>query len=88
MRDVRRESEPFDRLTELCNEMSHVLEREENADVQAIIMLNDGVNGGIESFGMTDDQEMTAAIIIHLKAIFAASGKRLTILTDDRIYTP
>lgn len=85
MKDVRKEGVPFDRLTNLCQEMSTVLDREENRDIRAIIMLHDGERGGIEHYRIKDDNELVSVVLIHLKAIFAAYGKSISILTDNHM---
>jgi len=88
MEDVRFGTEPFDRLTELCAEMGKVLDKPENADVKAIIMLHDGEQGGIQSLRLDDESELVSVMLVHLKAIFASHGKTITILTGDYTFSP
>jgi hypothetical protein len=71
-------NEPSDRLTELCDEMGKVLDRPENADVKCVIMLHDDDVGGLVIKGAYEDATDAAVdILMHLRAIFQASGKEL-----------
>lgn len=77
--EVTRSLEPHDRLTHLCAEMTTVLDRPENGDVRAIVMLNTDDRGGIQTHGYTDDTEAMAELFVHMQAIFRAAGKELDI---------
>lgn len=74
---VRRENEPFDRLTHLAAQMTALLNGPENEDVRAIVMLDDPNYRGLTLHGWEDDTEAMAAMFMHLRAIFRANGKDL-----------
>lgn len=71
-------SEPVDRLTGLCAEMTEPLDREENGDVKAIVFLQDGERSGIVMHGYEDQVEGMADLFVHMKAIFQGMGRDLT----------
>ena len=73
--NVQKGNIPFDRLTGLCKEMTDVLDTGENADVKAIIFLQDGHNGGIQTHGYEEENEALVDLFIHMKALFNAQGK-------------
>lgn len=77
--------EPFDRLTELCAEMQPVLDRAENSDIKAIIMLHDDTNGGIQTYRIENMAETVSMLLLHLQAIFAAHGQSITVMTNSGI---
>lgn len=79
MVDERRSSEPHDRLTRICAEMTYALEQhpEYSDDVKAIVMLQDNDRGGLQLHGYDDDTEALVDLFMHLKAIFASQGKTL-----------
>lgn len=85
MSGVRRTNEPHDRLTHLCDEMVQPLNRDENADVKAVVMLQDGDKGGIVMHGYEDATEGMTDLFIHLGAIFESQGKQLMLLNEDGI---
>ena len=76
---------PFDRLTELADEMEKPLDRPENDDVKGIIFLHDAEKGGIAMSGYDDAMEGVADLMIHLKAIFEANGKSFGVMTDQGV---
>jgi hypothetical protein len=77
----RRSDRPHDRLTQLCAEMTDLLDAKGAAvaDVKAVIMLDDGERGGIVLHGYDDDTDAMVDLFVHLKAIFEANGKQLLI---------
>lgn len=82
MSEPTRSHEPHTRLTHLCAEMTKVLDREENADVKAIILLNDAENGGAQIHGYEEGNDTQAVVdmFLHLQAIMRANGKDLEII--------
>lgn len=84
-RPTRSEGEPHDRLTQLCAEMTAVLDAkgEEVADVRGIVMLYDGQRGGVVLHGYDDDIEAMTDLFMHLKAIFEANGKSLLLIPAE-----
>jgi hypothetical protein len=72
--------EPHDRLTELCAQMTEVLNEPENNDIKAIVFLNDDNRGGIQTHGYDDPMEATADLFVHMRAIFRALGKELELI--------
>lgn len=87
--DVRSAKEPFDRLTVLCRTMTDALEEalavedEENrgkpelSKIKTIVFLEDDQKAGIQIFGYDSSTEAMAALFVHMKAIFQASGRDL-----------
>jgi hypothetical protein len=78
--EVTTSSTPRDRLTRLCKEMTTVLDKPENSDVRAIVMLNTDERGGIQLHGYEDQTKAMAEMFIHLQAIFRSVGKELTFI--------
>ena len=74
---------PFDRLTELADEMKQLAHTKENADVQGIIALSSEGEGGIVVFGFKDNLEAVGQLVMHIKAILQAEGKQFGVMTDD-----
>jgi hypothetical protein len=68
---------PVDRLTHLCAEMTVPCERPENADIKAIVFLNDRQRGGIVLHGYDSEAEAMAELFVHMKAVFNSIGKDL-----------
>jgi hypothetical protein len=81
--EVHMSTEPTTRLTHLCGEMIEPLERDENSDVKAIVMLQDGDMGGITMAGYEDGNEGIADLFVHLSALFEAHGKHLMLMSED-----
>ena len=73
--DVQKGNAPFDRLTGLCKQMTVPLDAEENRDVKAIVFLQDGENGGIQTHGYEGETDAIVDLFIHMKALFNAQGK-------------
>lgn len=81
--DIHEAPIPFDRLTELANEMQKVAEDPENADVKGIIFLSDATHGGIVMFGYDDTTSAMAHLLMHMKAVFQSQGKSFGVMTDQ-----
>lgn len=83
--DVNRSEEPTERLTRLCDAMLDALHRhpEYSDDVQAIIFLDDGNQGGMAHEGYGDDIEAVAAMFMHITALLKAAGKGIQIFMLD-----
>lgn len=85
--DLKADSEPVDRLTELCKVMSEALmeaiELPDEADIHGIIMLNVGEQGGIQMFGYDDTVSGIADLLIHMNAMFKSAGKKFGVMTDE-----
>ena len=58
---------------------------EYTSEVRCIVFLDDGKRGGLQLHGYDNDTEAMADLLVHLRAIFAANGKTLEIVTvpDD-----
>jgi hypothetical protein len=81
MNDVRRTDEPHDRLTRLCAVMTDALDADpERGDEKCIVFITDGKLNGIVLHGYEDDTEPMVDLLLHLRAIFKANGKELTIV--------
>jgi hypothetical protein len=83
--ETRKADEPFDRLTELCAEMTAAIDRPENSDVKVIVFLNDEEHAGIQTHGYDDTMDAVTDLFIHMKAMFNASGKDLVFIPVGRI---
>lgn len=83
---VRTEGQPHDRLTRLCAAMMSALEAdpEYRDGDKAIIMLDDGVKGGLVLSGYDNDTQAMVDLLCHLRAIFEVNGKRLMVLPLGR----
>ena len=81
--DIHQAPIPFDRLTELANEMQELAQTAENADVKGIICLSTEDQGGIVMFGFEDTSEGIAQLLMHVKAVFQSEGKDLGVMTDQ-----
>jgi len=75
--DVTTSDQPFNRLTKLAAQMTELLDAPENADVKAIVFLNDSEGGGIQLSGYDDQIEAMAELFVHMKAVFNSMGKDL-----------
>ena len=85
MDDVQRqEGKPFNRLTEISEDMLDAIAHHKN--VKAIVMLTEGEDNGIGLSGWEDDAEAIAYIFIHLQAIMRANGKELRVMTEDGVF--
>lgn len=82
MTEPRREREPTDRLTRICDQMTVTFDQhpEHQPSDKCIVFLDDGERGGLVLHGYDDDTEAMADLLMHLKAIFAANGKRLEMM--------
>lgn len=72
--------EPHNRLTRMCDAMATTLdEHPENPEknVKAIILVNDEENNGIVMHGYDEAGDAMVDLLLHMKAIFAANGKRV-----------
>jgi hypothetical protein len=90
MANAQRTEDPHDRLTRIGDRMTDALKAdpEHQAGDKAIVMLmNDGDghgHGGITLAGYDDDTSAMADLLIHLKAIFEANGKKFMIMPAGR----
>jgi hypothetical protein len=77
--EVRRTTEPHDRLTRICDSMTKQfdLHPEHRTGDKCIVFLDDGHRGGINIHGYDDDLEAIVDLFIHLKAMFQATGRDL-----------
>ena len=80
--DIHEAPIPFDRLTELANEMQLLAQNPENEDVRGIIFLSDADHGGIVMFGFEDTATAMAQLLMHIKAVFQSQGKSFGVMTD------
>lgn len=80
MDDLRRtEGNPHDRLTEVCDAMIQVLDREATPEeeIKCVIFLQGPDRGGMVLHGYDDDIEAVVDLFMHMRAIFRANGKEL-----------
>jgi len=52
---------------------------------RAIIFLDDGQRGGIQTHGYPNTADAIADLLVHLKALFEANGTTLSIIPIDTI---
>jgi len=78
---------PHDRLTRIGNDILTNLENhpESLPDDKCIVMMHNGIHGGIALHGYDDETHAVADMLVHLQAIFEAVGKELQIIAmpDD-----
>jgi hypothetical protein len=82
----RSDDQPVNRLTRIGDRMTDALQADpeyQDGD-KAIVMLNHGAGGGITLAGYDDDTSAMADLLIHLKAIFEANGKKFVIMPLGR----
>ena len=79
MSDAQISDEPQDRLTRICDEMSKVFHDhpEHRPEDKCVVFLNNGERGGLVLVDYDDHSEAMADLLMHLRAVFQASGKRL-----------
>lgn len=84
--DVHSAGEPHSRLTYLCDAMidTFVSHPCHQSDDMAIILTLDSEFGGIVLHNFDDEETAMTALILHLKAMFAAHGKELIIAPIGR----
>lgn len=78
----RTEEKPHDRLTRICDQMTETFEAhpEHRATDKCIVFLDDGERGGLVLYGYDDDAEAMTNLLMHLRAMFQASGKTLDLM--------
>ncbi len=78
---TRSEGKPHDRLTQIGNSaLDHIRNDPEYQDERVIVMLQNDEKGGIAIGGYESDSEAMTDMFMHLKAIFEANGKTLSIV--------
>lgn len=67
--------------------MTDALEQHPEASGQekAVLMLQDGKRGGIVLHGYDDDSQAMVDLLMHLGAIFQASGKQLRLMDENGV---
>ena len=78
---VEQSNEPIDPLTELCAQMTSVLDEPENEGVKAIVFLTKDTRSGIQLAGYEETSEAMADLFIHMKAMFQSMGKDLQFIS-------
>lgn len=81
--DITESSEPFDRLTKLCDTMQKSIDSPENDDVRGIIFLHDAEKGGIVMMNYDDVNMGIGDLLVHLKALFNSQGKGFGVMTEQ-----
>jgi hypothetical protein len=76
---------PQDRLTRIGNTMLTAFNDhdEKRAADQAIVFLKDETKGGIALAGYDDDRDAIMDLVVHLRALFRASGLDLHFVPVD-----
>jgi len=78
--EKRSEDVPHNRITRLANVALDAVQRDEGYDGEKVIVFLDGQDmGGIGMSGYDDDTEAMVNLFMHLRAIFAANGKELSL---------
>lgn len=85
IKDVRQSPIPYDRLTEIADEMQKVCMTPDREDVRGIIFLEDSERGGVVMFGYNDTSSGMAALLVHMKAVFQSMGKSFGVMTDQGV---
>jgi len=76
--DVHSSDQPFDRLTQLADDITHALDHEPG--VKGMVFLTDGDRSGIKMSGYEDPIEGAVDLFMHMKAMFNAAGKDLSFI--------
>jgi hypothetical protein len=86
MSQATRSHQPHDRLTRITERVISTIEAdpEYREGDHAIVFMDDGNRGGIGMHGYESDTEAMADLLLHLKAIFEANGKTLTLVPFER----
>jgi hypothetical protein len=85
MSDATLNSEPVDRLTRVCDQMTKTFDMhpETRSTDRCMVFLDDGKRGGIVLHGYDDQYEAMTDLLVHLMAMFRASGKKMDIMFMD-----
>jgi Asp/Glu/hydantoin racemase len=80
--DVRRTSQPHDRLTRICAAMTDTFNAhpEHAPSDRCMVFITDRQRNGLVLEGYDDDTEAMVDLLMHLQAIFRANGKDLDII--------
>lgn len=79
--ETRSEGTPHDRATRLANIALDVLQSHPDYEGERVMVFLDGKErGAIGMSGYDDDVEALVNLFMHLRAIFAAQGKELTLM--------
>lgn len=81
----RRTEEPHNRLTRICDAMTGTFDQhpEHQPDDKCIVFLNTNDQGGLVIYGYDDDMDAMTNLLMHLRAVFAANGKRFDLMFID-----
>ena len=83
--DPQLSNTPKDRLTRICDQMTKTFDMhpEHRPKDRCMVFLDDGKVGGIVLHGYDDEKEAMADLLMHLQAMFKASGTRLDLMFMD-----
>jgi hypothetical protein len=84
LRNQQIRSEPFNRLTEIANDLGAVLEAhpDHHAGDQAIILIEDEGDVGTMLFGYTDVADVITTILHLLQSVLKSVGKNMQLQFD------
>jgi hypothetical protein len=79
------EDGPIDRLTRICDDVTKAFDAhpEHHDGDKCIVFLDDGERGGLVIHGYDDTQEALVDLLMHMKAMFQANGKRMDLVFMD-----
>jgi len=79
---TRTEGAPHDRLTRICDAMARTFDEhpERHEGDKCMVFIDDGTRGGIVLNGYDNDTDGMAALLTHLRAIFAANGTQMDLM--------
>lgn len=78
----RTDGKPHSRLTRICEAMTDAMDAhpETQPKDKAIVFLDDGHVGGIQTHGYENVTDAITDLFVHLQAMFKANGKTLSII--------
>jgi hypothetical protein len=83
--DTRAFSEPQDRLTRICDQMTKTFDMhpEHRPADKCMVFLDDGKMGGLVLHGYENQAEAISDLLVHLQAMMRSMGKKLDIMFMD-----
>jgi hypothetical protein len=83
-------SAPHDRLTRMCEAMTTAMDAHPEArdGDKAIVFLDDGKCGGIQTHGYDSIPDALSDLLSHLQSMFEAAGHTITIVPVENVGPP
>lgn len=87
MKDVQESEEPTTRLARIADQMTDLAggHAEATADDRWLVLGNDGEVGTVHSANYEGKEEILAALLTHVEAMFNANGIEIAIVPGARV---